>query len=91
MSKKRRDGVIQISDAQRSESFVQIKESIHTVQNSRPQVQWQSFEQCWNTCVKNGTPLLKESCKAHLRAMGWLNQPNRWIEGMLHFGLRIEK
>jgi hypothetical protein len=70
---------------------IEIKESRHTVQNARPDVQWQSFEQCWHTCVKNGTPLLMESCKAHLRAMGWLSKPEKWIEGMRHFGIPVEK
>lgn len=67
------------------------QESKHTVQNARPAVQWQTFEQCWHSCVRNGTPLLMESCKAHLRAMGWLNQPSKWIEGMMHFGIKVEK
>jgi len=67
-------------------------DSRHTVQNSRPNyVRWQTFEQCWHSCVKNGTPLLMESCKAHLRAMGWLNKPEKWIEGMKHFGIPLEK
>lgn len=84
MSKRRRDEKIQADG-------IEIKESRHTVQNSRPEYQWQSFEQCWHSCVKNGTPLLMESCKAHLRAMGWLAKPEKWIEGMKHFGIPLEK
>lgn len=66
-------------------------EPASVVQNTPPKRPWTSFEQCWHACVKNGTPLLMVSCKAHLKAMGWLHQPNRWIEGMRHFGIKVEK
>ena len=61
------------------------------VQNSRPNRGWASFDNFWASCVKNGTPLLKDSFKAHLKSMGWLNKPERWIEGAKHFGIPMEK
>jgi len=67
------------------------EDSRNTVQNKRPEARWQTFEQCWNACVKNGTPLLMESCKAHLKAMGWLNKPEKFIDGIRHFGVEVEK
>ena len=60
-------------------------------QNKPPQIPWSSFEQCWSATVKNGTPFLMEACKAHIKAMGWLNSPEKWISGMKHFGIEVEK
>ena len=65
--------------------------SSHNIQNAPPQPQWLSFDHFWNSCVKNGTPLLKESCKAHIKALGWMNKPNKWVDGAQHFGIEMEK
>lgn len=61
------------------------------VQNAPIQRQWASFDMFWASCVKNGTPLIKESFKMHLKSMGWLNKPENYIEGAIHFGIAIEK
>ncbi len=65
--------------------------SSHSVQNTPPHSGWPSFDAFWSKCVRNGNPLLKESFRTHLRALGWLNKPERWIEGAVHFGIEIEK
>lgn len=90
-NKNRRDNNKEENDAPEVVESTPHQESRHTHQNVPPQVQWQTFEQCWHACVKHGTPLLMESCKAHLRAMGWLNKPEKWIDGMRHFGIPLEK
>lgn len=60
-------------------------------QNSKETIRhWKSFEQCWASCVKNGSPVLMSACKAHLAAMGWLEHQEKWIDGMVHFGIKIE-
>jgi hypothetical protein len=61
------------------------------VQNARPKRNWASFDNFWASCVKNGTPLLKDSFKAHLKSMGWLHRPEKWVEGAKHFGIPMEK
>jgi hypothetical protein len=90
MSKRRFNNKTQeVEEVEESEDI--LLPTSHTVQNLPPNKGWHSFEQCWHSCVKNGTPLLMESCKAHLRAMGWLNRQEKWIDGMRHFGISIEK
>ena len=54
-------------------------------------IKWANFEQFWNASVKNGTPLLLASCKAHLKALGVLNKPSKWVESVQHFGIKIEE
>lgn len=66
-------------------------ESRHYVQNSPPPQYWRDFDHFWASCVKNGTPILKDSLKAHLRAMGWLDDQSKWIKGAIHFGINVEK
>lgn len=61
------------------------------VQNDPPARQWNSLEQFWNACVKNGTPLLFVSFRAHLKAMGWLDDQSKWTAGAKHFGIPLEK
>lgn len=61
------------------------------VQNLPPSKGYASFDQFWGSCVKGGTPVLKESFRAHLRALGWLNKPEKWVEGARHFGIPMEK
>lgn len=63
--------------------------SMH-VQNSAPAV-WPNFEACWNATVKNGTPYLMNACKEHIKAKGWLNDKSKWVEGIKHFGVKVEK
>lgn len=65
--------------------------SREVVQNAPPKAKMVSFDQFWASCVKNGTPVLKESFRAHLKSMGWLNKPDRWVAGALHFGIKMEK
>ena len=66
--------------------------SAHKVDiQNEPPVYWDSFESFWRASVKNGTPFLMEACKEHLRAMGWLDKPSKWLEGAMHFGIKIEK
>lgn len=62
-----------------------------TVQNAPPKRGWASFDSFWSSCVKNGTPLLKDSFRAHLKSMGWLHRPEKWVEGAKHFGIPMEK
>lgn len=62
-----------------------------TVQNTRPLVSWGSFDSFWNTCVKNGTPAIKEACKAHFRTMGVMDKQDQWVRAAEHFGIPIEK
>ena len=59
------------------------------VQNQPPQL-WPNFDACWNACVKNGTPFLLNACKEHLKSKGWLNDKSKWIEGIKHFGIKVE-
>jgi hypothetical protein len=52
---------------------------------------WRNFDQCWATCVKNGNSLLKESARAHLKAIGKWEDQKDWISGLEHFGIPVEK
>jgi hypothetical protein len=61
------------------------------VQNAPPKQYWRSFDHFWSTCVKNGTPVLKESLRFHLKSMGWLEDQEKWIQGTRHFGIPVEK
>jgi len=66
--------------------------NVHKVDiQNEPPVMWDSFESFWKASVKNGTPFLMEACKEHLKALDLLDKPNRWVEGALHFGIRLEK
>lgn len=67
------------------------RESHHYVQNLPPPQLWRDFDHFWSTCVKNGSPLIKDSLKMHLRSMGWLENQVKWIQGAQHFGIDIEK
>jgi hypothetical protein len=69
MSKRRNDIENQIEDVVEAEKPMS---SSNSVQNTPPNHGWLSFDSFWNSTVKNGTPLLKESFKYHHRAMGWL-------------------
>lgn len=51
---------------------------------------WATFEQCWSACVKNGSPVLMDACRAHLASLGWLDKPEKWIDGMVHFGVMMD-
>lgn len=62
------------------------------VQNKKPsQRSWSSFEQCWASCVKNGSPVLMAACKAHVTSLGWIDDQNLWLKGISHFGVETEK
>ena len=88
MSKRRNDAENQSEDAVEAEKPLPTS---HSVQNLPPNHGWPSFDAFWSKCVRNGTPLLKDSFRAHLRAMGWMNDPSKWVEGAKHFGIKIEK
>ena len=62
-----------------------------TVQNAPPKRALPTFDHFWSSCVKGGTPLLKDSFRAHLKALGWADKPERWIEAAKHFGISTEK
>lgn len=66
-------------------------QSSDNVQNAPPPKRWSSLDHFWHASVKNGTPLLLESFRAHLVAMGWRDDQSRWIEGAKHFGIPVEK
>lgn len=74
---------------------VEAEESSKEIANSIPIEQnapkWASFEQFWNSSVKNGTPTLLASCKAHVTALGWMEKQDKWVDGVIHFGIKIEK
>lgn len=65
--------------------------SSYTHQNNDPDKKWASFEQCWVESVKNGNNFLMESCKMHLKSKGWLDDQSKWIYGIKHFGIPVEK
>jgi hypothetical protein len=52
---------------------------------------WTSFDACWAQCVKNSNPTAKESAKAHLQSLGVWDDQNKWIDALIHFGLKIEE
>lgn len=76
---------------QKEESIKTDKVSSEYVQNAPPQAVWKDFDHFWRSAIKNGSPLIKESLKAHITALGWINKPERYIESALHFGIEIEK
>lgn len=66
-------------------------EEVHEyIQNEAP-ILWQNFDQFWNACVKNGNNSHKEACKLHLKSLGILDRPEKWLDGVLHFGIKLEK
>jgi len=65
--------------------------SDETVQNTAPVFGWSSFDHFWSSCVKNGTPSIKSSCIAHLKATNRWQDQSKWVEGCTHFGIPIEK
>jgi len=64
---------------------------VKNIRNKPPTKQWQSFDQFWSMCVRNGSPLVKESLRMHLKALGWLEKPEKYLEGAIHFGIMVEK
>lgn len=66
-------------------------ESQRGVQNAPPPKRWSNLDHFWHSSVKNGTPLLFESFKTHLRCMGWLEDQSKWVDGAKHFGIPVEK
>ena len=63
---------------------------IQNIENQAPRMYWANFDDFWHSSVKGGSQLIKESAFMHLKAMGWANKQDKWIEGMRHFGLKIE-
>lgn len=66
------------------------KDTKGTVQNEPPKM-WKSFDQFWNACIKNGGERHRIACKIHLQSLGWLDKPEKWIEGVKNFGIEVEK
>lgn len=73
----------------RSKNFNQTPKR-KNVQNKPPKIQWQSLEHFWRASIKGGNQLIFESFKAHLRAMGLLNKPEKWSDAAIHFGIAFE-
>lgn len=67
------------------------RSSHETVQNEAPQLGWASFDHFWSVCIKGGTPAVKTSCIAHLKAINAWHDQSKWIEGVRHFGIPVEK
>ncbi len=61
------------------------------VQNSAPIRVWSSFDEFWYSCIKGNDYFLMENCKEHLKALGWYGDQRKWIEGVKHFGIPVEK
>ena len=78
-------------DVDTSEGSEQEVQDVIHIENRAPLRVYSSFEEFWFTHVKNKDTFLVESCKAHLKALGWLSDQSKWREGCLHFGLKIEK
>jgi hypothetical protein len=68
----------------------EVQEVLH-IENKAPLRVYTSFEEFWFTNVKSKDTFLVESCKSHLKALGWLHDQSKWREGCLHFGLKIVK
>lgn len=78
-------------DWKKKDEEAQVSDSRNDVQNEPPAKRWMNLDHFWHSSVKNGTPLLFDSFKAHLRAMGWLEDQSKWISGAKHFGIPVEK
>lgn len=74
-----------------SQSVSMPSDSRNDVQNAPPPKRWSNLDHFWHSSVKNGTPLLFESFKVHLRCMGWLDDQSKWVTGAQHFGIPVEK
>jgi hypothetical protein len=61
------------------------------VQNTPPIFIYSSFEEFWYSCIKGQDYFLMNSAKEHLRALGWYDNQSKWLEGVKHFGIPIEK
>lgn len=81
MAKRRRDGT----------DIEEMLDSKSEIQNEPPAKRWANLEHFWHSSVKNGTPLLFDSFKAHMKAMGWLDDQSKWKHGAIHFGIPVEK
>lgn len=66
------------------------KEVHEYVQNEAP-IAWQNFDQFWNACIKNSNKSVKEACRLHLKSLGFLEKPEKWLDGVMHFGIKLEK
>lgn len=67
------------------------RSSHETVQNESPALGWASFDQFWSACIKGGTASIKSSCIAHLKSIDAWHDQSKWIEGVKHFGIPVEK
>jgi hypothetical protein len=67
------------------------RSSHETVQNEAPQLGWASFDHFWSVCIKGGTPAVKNACIAHLKATNSWQDQSKWIAGVRHFGIPVEK
>lgn len=76
---------------QQQEQVSQNQETLHDQENKAPPVLWASFEQCWLVSVKNGKQIHFDACKAHVKSLGYLNKPDKWIAGIINFGIAVEE
>ncbi len=72
------------------DSEQEVYETPH-IENKAPLRVYTSFEEFWFTNVKSKDSFLIESCKSHLKALGWDKDQSKWREGCLHFGLKMGK
>lgn len=63
----------------------------HNVANTSPLRMWRNFDECWASCVKNGSAGIKISAEAHLKAIGCWDDQSKWVDGLIHFGIPMEK
>lgn len=74
------------------ENFFQEEEVFNNVQNEPPFMGWPNFDVFWASCVKNGNNhTVKSACIAHLKAIGYWEDQSKWIDGLKHFGIPMEK
>jgi hypothetical protein len=66
----------------------EIKAAMHKDVES---MRWSSFDHFWATNIKNGTDSTKMACVAHLKAIGSWDDQAKWVKGVLHFGIPLEK
>ena len=76
---------------QRSAIVTDIKTSaISPVQNSPPMI-FANFNHCWSICVKNGDEVIKSAAIAHLKSISHWDDQTMWVDGLIHFGIPVEK
>lgn len=75
----------------RAEQIQDQRPTNETVQNTAPIIGWPNFDVFWSMCVKGGTPTVKSACIAHLKSIGAWEDQSKWIDGLKHYGVPVEK